>query len=160
MEDLTCRKATPDDLPQLFELWWELQTQHEEYNPIWYGPLSREECLPLVTKRFAEAIADKNSVFVVAEHDEKVVGMLRGIVRGRPPVLKQITNAAVELAVVTKEYRRKGIFAALMKLFETDARERGASVIGLSVASVNVEAVKAYESRGYNCEQLGMRKWL
>ena len=158
-QTIECRRATERDLDGIFELWWEMQSSHVAYDPLWYGPRPKSECKPACIERFRDKLSDPNSLIFIAEACGRPVGMVLGCVADRPPVVTQFKVLAIENAVVTEGFRRRGILRELMALITAEARARGARAIKFCVHSAN-PAREAYEKLGFTCQELGMIKYL
>ena len=80
------------------------------------------------------------------------------------------SEAYVERLVVAREHRQQGMARALLDAAEALARKSGKETIGLHVSSVNLPALKLYETYGYEESShqrslltghfLGIRDWL
>jgi GNAT superfamily N-acetyltransferase len=159
MSDVTYRPATDSDLDAMFELWWEMQTSHTEYDALWYGPKPKEECRPLCLNRFRKFLADDTVIVLLAVLCDQPVGMLIGHIVGRPPVLTEIKVFAINNVVVTEAHRRKGVLRGMMDAVTAEVRTKGVKAIKFSVHSDN-PARAAYERLGFTCHELSMGKYL
>lgn len=153
------RRPTERDLDGIFDLWWEMQSSHVAYDPLWYGPRPKSECRPACLERFRDRLSDQNSLIYIANAAGHPVGMVLGSLVDRPPVLTQFKVLAIENAVVAEGFRRRGILRELMALITAEARTRGARAIKFCVHSAN-PAKQAYEKLGFTCQELSMMKYI
>jgi ribosomal protein S18 acetylase RimI-like enzyme len=153
------RGPTERDLDSVFELWWEMQSAHADYDPLWYGPRPRPECKPAWTDHFRGKLCDPNSLIFIASACGRPVGMILGLIVDRPALVTHFRVLAIENAIVTKASRRQGILRELMALITAEARARGARGIKLCVNSAN-PARQAYEKLGFTCHELDMIKYI
>ena len=127
---LTIRPAVPADLPALAAL--------------------EQACFshPWSENGLAETLQNGRSVFLAAEREGEVLGYL-----GMEFVLDEgsITNVAV-----FPEYRRRGVAAQLLSVFENFARGSHLAFLTLEVRPSNTAAIALYESFGFR--QAGRRK--
>lgn len=97
---------------------------------------------------FENSINSKDTIFIVAEKDNKIIGYL-----GMYLFLEDadISNVAVE-----KEYRRQHIGRELLEYILSEAKSRGVKNVTLEVRETNVPAIRLYESMGF--KEVGIRK--
>jgi ribosomal protein S18 acetylase RimI-like enzyme len=158
--EFTYRRAKLTDLDQLFGLWWEMQTSHNEFDGTWYAPKKKEESKPIWMKHWRTAIRDSNFLIFVAIHKFKIIGMVKASFGDRPRLLKhQMKVIAVENAVVTRKFRRHGVFRKLMELVTDEGKLKGAKAVKLSVFNSN-PAQLAYQRLGFKRHELGLIKYL
>ena len=92
--------------------------------------------IPWSKTSFENSINSKDTLFVVAEKENKIIGYL-GIYFFFEDA--DISNVAVE-----KEYRRQHIGRALLEYILVEAKSRGVKNITLEVRESNEEAIKFY----------------
>ena len=108
------------------------------------------ECfsLPWSEASFEDSLAREDTVFLVCEDEEEVVGyvgMYLSFEEG------EITNVAV-----TPLRRKKGYGNLLIQAIKEEAKARGAECIVLEVRVSNAPAIALYEKHGF--ERIGIRK--
>lgn len=104
--------------------------------------------MPWSEKSFKDSLDNKNTLFVVALDEEKIIGycgMYISFEEGN------ITNVAVAPA-----YRRKGVAKLLISKILELALQRGVTEIFLEVRVSNVAAISLYEQ--FNFRNAGIRK--
>lgn len=103
---------------------------------------------PWSEKAFTDTVDNDDYIFIVAEHDSRIVGYIGCIVSLDGA---DITNIAVE-----PDYRRLGIANELIKQLILLLVQRGTGTLYLEVRQSNVGAQRLYEQNGF--EQIGLRK--
>jgi len=134
--DVTIREATKQDLPQLFELYRELQPDD-----------------PPIDERVATAVYEKaierGVTYFVAEHNGTIVAtsyvaIIPNITRRYSPI------GFVENMVTSTAYRRRGIGKKLLEMAVKYAREQGCYKVTLQSGVKRTEAHSLYESAGFD----------
>ena len=87
-------------------------------------------------------------VILVAEEGETLLGYVW--------VRFVLDEGDIGNVAVAPDVRRRGIGAALMEAFQTEAERRGAAVVQLEVRESNLAARRLYEKNGF--ETVGKRK--
>jgi RimJ/RimL family protein N-acetyltransferase len=145
--EVTIREARPDDAPALIEQVRLLTEEPDIDIPL--GP--NEFTLTQEQERqvLAEYAVAENSVFLVAEAEGKIVGMLN--CQGGK---RQATRHAVTLGMsVRKAYRNQGIGGKLMEQAVAWAKGTGVVTrIELAVYARNARAIHLYEQFGFAVE--------
>ena len=154
--DFTIRPATLKDFRQLRDLYQELDVLHAESLPAVFKTLDK----PATRKNYlAAALSDGNTVLLVAENSDGIVGVVHASIRDAPdyPVFVPRKYAWVESLSVRGDFRRYGVGRALMKQVEAWAAEKGIAQVELNVWEFNEKARAFYESLGY--ETASRRMW-
>ena len=151
-------EATEIDLTQMIDIWWEMQSSHDNYDPKYYQTRSENECRGLARKYFKEFLLDKNHLFLVAGVSEKIVGMIHLQILIKPPVYRAQRYALIQDVVVTQSYQNRGIFKALLDHAKDRLRLENINLMELLVDENN-PAVKAYGQVGFTTRQRLMIKW-
>ncbi len=123
-EEVIIRRVTLKDLAIVFEI--EKLSFRDPY------PLDLLHTLAILN----------NETFLVAVHNEKVVGYVIGTLRW--DIVGHIINIAVH-----PDFRGRGIGKALMIEVMKELRRKGAKIFRLEVRVSNVVAQKLYESLGF-----------
>jgi RimJ/RimL family protein N-acetyltransferase len=145
--EVTIRKARPDDAPALIEQVRLLTEEPDIDIPLGPGEFTLTE--EQEQQVLAESAATDNSVFLVAEIEGKIVGMLN--CHGGK---RKATRHAVTLGMsVRKEYRNQGIGGKLMEQAVAWAKGTGVVTrIELAVYARNARAIYLYERFGFVVE--------
>lgn len=132
MRNLVIREAEPADVAALAELMTDLGY-----------PCSPER----MRQRFVRISAHPAYRTLVAEHFGRVVGMA-GVETG---LYYEVDGgyARISAFVVDRDYRRRGVGAALIRAAERRAREVGADYIFLNSGRHRPDAHSFYEESGY-----------
>ncbi|TFG95383.1 GNAT family N-acetyltransferase [Candidatus Thorarchaeota archaeon] len=116
------------------------------------GPTTEEDLK--ITHAFPEG-------FIVAEEEDKVVGLAYGYFREVPEdVLKTwgvSKVATIELLVVDSEYEKQGIGTMLLKSLIEILKQSGADLIGLTCPVQAERAKGLYEKVGFDISAYHMR---
>ncbi|TFH01668.1 MAG: GNAT family N-acetyltransferase, partial [Candidatus Thorarchaeota archaeon] len=116
------------------------------------GPTTEEDLK--ITHAFPEG-------FIVAEEDDKIVGLAYGYFREVPEdVLKTwgvSKVATIELVVVDPKYGEQGIGTMLLKSLIEILKQSGADLIGLSCPVQAEQAKRLYEKVGFDISAYHMR---
>jgi ribosomal protein S18 acetylase RimI-like enzyme len=97
-------------------------------------------------------LSDDHSIFVVAEADKNIVGVLAGYVHQAGDQLVDPAfdrSAYISDLFVQSAWRRRGVGTALMRAFEQTMRGNGLQWLSVCVKSRNTMAREAYRSYGF-----------
>ena len=132
---MTIRKATPDDLDAIGDLWQELMDFHKRLDPHF----SRSKDGLVQFKKFtSDHIKSDASCVLVAEEDGKaVVGYCLAAQERHPPVFEGRDYGLVFDLAVTERCRRQGIGERLYKAAEAWFADHGIYRIEVQVAVSN-----------------------
>jgi GNAT superfamily N-acetyltransferase len=138
------RQANPDDVPSLVALFQELDRMQSDWRVFTPRPGFYDE----VGVKYGEAIGHENSVVLVAEDENEVVGMAYGEVR----VPSRFSDErAFELSgvVVRAGYRGRGVGRELVREAARFAASVGVDWIELKTFAPNQGAMEFWESLGF-----------
>jgi len=127
------RPATSDDLPRLKELWLAFEA---EIPPPSYVDVDHDKEL----REIEEIVRDH--VALLAFHEDEPVGLLLARMKGG-------RLGYVSDLYVTREARREGVAAALMREAVSRLGQAGADVVQLEVQASNEAARAVYERWGF-----------
>ena len=153
------RGAVPADEEALSELWWTMQSSHQEYDPNWYADKGEETCVASWRQHFRGLLQDENCIIVVATCIGRPMGMLVARFSHRPPIYVTESVADIHSTVVHPDHRGQGVFRAMLSFLEVKALDAGIRVVKLSVHVRNPNRA-AYERTGFVPETVGMIKWI
>ncbi|HEY3379676.1 MAG TPA: GNAT family N-acetyltransferase [Armatimonadota bacterium] len=153
------RSATPEDFDGLRRVFRESDLQHSQALPqVFRAPEPGE---PLRSHGYLlEALQQEHAVILVAEITTEIVGALHLSIRQAPDYWAFVPRqyAWIDNVVVAAQCRRRGIATALFTHAHQWAAERGVSQIELNVWNFNEDAIRFYESLGY--ETASRRMWM
>jgi ribosomal protein S18 acetylase RimI-like enzyme len=152
-------KATESDLPRIVDLWWEMQSSHNEYDPRFYKTKSESECRNLARTYFSIMIADKDHLILLANEGGKTVGMIHLQISIKPPVYSLERYASIREAVVSKPYRNRGIFRLLLNHAKDLLRLEKISLLEVGV-DVSNPASDVYKRAGFTTREQLMINWI
>ena len=140
---VSVREATPDDLPDLLQMWKELRQVGSRMDRA--APPATEEG---ILARLAEAQSNPDVRVVVATIGDEVVGM--AVFTHQPfAALFDARAAHVHYLHVRAPHRRKGVGRALVGASVTFAEEHGAEHVITSVYPQLREANRFYARLGF-----------
>jgi ribosomal protein S18 acetylase RimI-like enzyme len=148
------RKANPNDLPAITDLAGKMVDFHRSLDN-YYKPLSAYKNLE---KELAGELADKNSLFLVIEKDNKIIGYFRGSIEPAPAYASPKKIGVIYDIYVQKEYRKQGVGEALMKEILEWFQSKNIKNIELSVDARNNNAINFWKKFGFFEYKLRLRK--
>ena len=148
---IVVRRATLKDLSQVVALRLAL-LREETNNPFFATPHPNAEQRALALTR--DELGTPGDLFLVAMHDENIVGMLRCRMVHRTPLVAESKQAVVTTVYVTPEQRRTGVLRCLLDAADRWCRRNGLSEMRLQCALSNDVGRKAWESLGFEPAEL------
>jgi len=140
-QDFQIREFSPNDIEECVMFWRQMVEHHREIYEDNTIPYNDEE----IRKKLQRT--DENFIKIVAEKDNRIVGLLLIDIKGRTCELDEI--------LVDIDVRGRGIGTALVEYLKKTAQERGCAEILVSFAARNLSALNFYYKKvGLNC--LGM----
>ncbi|MET7733604.1 GNAT family N-acetyltransferase [Streptomyces sp. NPDC005402] len=155
-EDLTVRRARPEDIPGLVAssagLFAEdAGTRDPSVDVGWpreHGAAS-----------FTAALEDPARLVLVVAHDGEVVGHLTGSLTD-PSAVRPVKSATLNGLYVRPAHRRAQVGARLVEEFLAWAEERGAVQAEVAAYAANPEAIRFYERQGFGAHAVTLRHGL
>ncbi|MEJ1158820.1 GNAT family N-acetyltransferase [Prosthecomicrobium sp. N25] len=149
MSDLVLRRATPDDVPRLVELYAEdMLGQGRE--------ATGADDLPVYREAFARVDADPSTTLFVAEREGRVVGTFQLTIT--PGLASRgVVRATVEAVRIEAAQRGRGLGSAMMRLAVEEAARRGADAVQLTSNKARTEAHRFYETLGFKRSHEGFK---
>jgi len=139
------REARESDADALADLVVRLKRLNEEFDALLKV---REDVRERAKAYIANAIKDKNSLVLVAEHNNKVIGVLKADIRERF-FNDPITEGYIIEFYIMPEYRKQGLGTELLELAIERLKQRGAQIIAAEFPSQNKIAVDFYTKQGF-----------
>ncbi len=144
MGEVILREAVEKDLDQVTRLVVRLKRLNEEFDPLLKNVQNIEEACREYMKK---AIESRDSLVIVAEHEGRVVGVLKAGFIDRvfydPPLEGQIQEF-----YLLPQYRRMGIGKKMLEYAMEKLKDR-VSFITVSFPSLNTIAVSFYQKFGF-----------
>ena len=100
------RRANASDMQDLLSLWHEMMRSHKGMHPDFR---ISENADGAITSNFTTLFEDSTAAFIVAEEEDKVVGMLVAQVRHGLPYTATELSGYIRDVAVAKSFRGKGI---------------------------------------------------
>lgn len=149
MEDIIIRKVKPEDARQylnLVNLVWRVAYKHIFPEEVF---VERESLIEERIKTFNENFYNDNSKLVyVAEHNNKIVGVIMGRIDSGYEYFDEMGYADLEALYIHPDYQGLGIASKFKKIFISWAKENGATKFVVGVLKDNAKARKVYETWG------------
>jgi len=139
------RQASPPDLPELIDLFAELERMQRDWRVFTPRPGFYDE----LARRFREAMVAEDRLVLAAEDDGEVVGMAYAETR----VPSRFSDErALELfgVVVRAGHRGRGVGRALVAEAARFAKERSVGFIELKSFWPNKESIAFWQALGFN----------
>ena len=141
-KNITTRRATNEDLPQLQEF---LQFLVEAERP--FDPTLKEG--KIIYYDIQQLIADEKSEVLVIEADDEIIGCGYGQIREAKPFQNHEFFGYLGFMFVKPEFRGKGYNNLLLDDLKKWVLSKGITEVRLEVYSDNEPAVRAYEKAGF-----------
>jgi ribosomal protein S18 acetylase RimI-like enzyme len=150
---MVIRKGTKEDLDAFFSLYWISSLEHTHYSGRLDFLKPKAHCKEYIINRQRELLNDCNHFFLVAETNEKVIGMITGHVgeRDESRVYKIERIGFIDEVCVHPSYRTSGIGRKLLDAMLELLYSEGVEFIGVGVAFKN-PAFHFYKSCGFTPE--------
>lgn len=145
-----------DDYEQLCEIFAEADAYHRKARP----DVFRENEGSARTREYVSSlIAGDNSTLLVAESDNRIIGIAQAMILdwSNVSVMMPLRFVSVDLIAVSDDYRRQGVGEALLKSVEEWGQCKGAGISSLNVWSFNTGAIAFYNEQDY--EPVSFRMW-
>ena len=150
MNEISIRKALPDDLDQLLIFEQDLIKTERPFDPaIKADPVNYYDLKTMLAASHIEV--------VVAETDNKIIASGYARIERSKPFLKHEKHAYLGFMYVLPEYRGKGLNKKIIDALKTWAALQNINEFRLDVYYDNASAIKAYEKIGFSKYSLEMR---
>ena len=98
-------------------------------------------------KSIRKKIKSRKEIFLVAEMDQKIVGVIDGYIIDSIHYKEKVSF--LEHLCVDKKYREKRIATELIQEFSNKSKEKGATYVKLYAFEKNSNAIKLYNKLGF-----------
>jgi ribosomal protein S18 acetylase RimI-like enzyme len=134
MSEITYRKATEGDIPEIIELWKEFIDFHKDRDPFF----SRSEEGPENFGKFIlENLRKDDAVVYVAEANKSVIAFILATIQNYPPAFEIKQFGFINDLAVASAYRRTGIGSRLFSMTKDWFVQKEIKRIELEVALTN-----------------------
>lgn len=152
MKNITIRKATEKDLKVVVELNASLFKEDAgQRDPLANKNWPSQEGIIYFSKR----IKDKNSICLVAEVRNEVVGYLAGSVK-KVETWRPVKRTELESMYIKNEFRDRGIGTKLVEEFFKWSKGKGVQRALVVAYATNERAIKFYRKMGFISESLSL----
>ena len=157
MTDVNIRPAQADDYDDLCSLFDEVDALHRAGLPSVFqkppGAVRDKEYL-------LGLLADQTVLLLVAEIDQKLVGLAHAVIRENQPIPVFVPRryAIIDSIIVHSAMHHHGIGRLLADKVDQWAKSQGAASIELNVYEFNQDALAFYETLGYSTLSRKMSK--
>lgn len=141
------RKATIADIPKIKELWKELMNFHGDLDPYFEMRSDAGENFALFLESNIEN--KSNSIVMVAEVENLVVGYMMGMIQENPPVFKLVKYGEIMDACVSEAYRNNSIGENLFKHMRQWFKARNITRIDINAAAKNPISNHFWKKMGF-----------
>ena len=150
MNEISIRKALPDDLDQLLVFEHDLIKTERPFDPtIKAGPVRYYDLKTM--------LADSHIEVVVAETANKIIASGYARIERSKPFLKHEKHAYLGFMYVLPEYRGRGLNKKIIDALKNWAALQNINEFCLEVYYDNASAIRAYEKIGFSKYMLEMR---
>jgi ribosomal protein S18 acetylase RimI-like enzyme len=146
--DFRIRSAQLKDHATLIALFEEIDRMHRDALP---HKFQKAEGFPRSQEYFAELVTNPEGLMLVADKDERPIGLLVALLRQTPdiPIIVPRRLLVIDTLVVDPKYRYKGIGKALMENAHQWGKEKNVQEVQLNVYEFNQDAILFYKTLGY-----------
>jgi len=146
MEQALLRKATPDDIPAIVELWKEMMDFHKKTDPFFTRAADGEQ---VFNQYLLKNINSEDACVYVAIIGGTIVGYCQGTVEKHPPMLDTNDYGQVLDFAVASEYRRSGVGERLCKALQGWFVLKGVSRLEVRHSEFNQSASRFWAKMGF-----------
>ncbi len=146
MDAITVRRAVPEDVPAIVEIWKEFFDFHGARDPHY---TRREDGHALFAPFIASQMAQPGSDVWVAEVGGSVVGYCLAKIEKTPPVFVRVTYGSIWDLAVTAAARRRGVGEALVRDVEAWFSENGQTRYETRLSTSNEVSTAFWAKMGY-----------
>ncbi|WP_035667883.1 GNAT family N-acetyltransferase [Flavobacterium sp. 83] len=153
MDNITIRKAHPDDLKKLLEFEQGIITAERPFDPT-----LKEEKIHYYD--IEQMILASHIEVLVAESDSEIIGSGYARIEIAKPYLNHENYAYLGFMYTDPNHRGKGVNSRIIEALKDWCRSKNIFELRLDVYNDNAPAMKAYEKVGFKKYLLNMRMGL
>jgi len=146
MNKVFIRRATFEELPIIQNLNLQLFQHDQVYDPLLNMNYSFSKN---GKKYFQDKISNKDSICLVAEINNQIIGYLAGGITKSYSYRTVKKQSELENTLVLKEYRGKGIGNLLFCEFVKWSKKQGVEIINVKTSTDNIKAIEFYKKEGF-----------
>ncbi len=148
------RPATASDVPNVLPLVRAICELHEQWDKARFKTIEHPE--RMYESWLSDRANDERSVFLVAEHEQQVVGYIVCTIEKEIPIYWMPESGWVHDLWVDETYRNEGLATQMTMLAIERFKELGIKQIRLQTAAANEIARKLFESCGFRVATVEM----
>jgi ribosomal protein S18 acetylase RimI-like enzyme len=148
------RPATAEDIPAVLPMVAKISALHEAWDPAKFGFLPNPE--NRYRHWLTQRADDPQSVFIVAQREQRIVAFLVGTVEAEIPIYRVKEFGFLHDLWVEEEYRNEGIARQMVMLAIERFKAMGVTQIRLDTAAANEPARKLFASCGFRVSTIEM----
>ncbi|MHC1590563.1 MAG: GNAT family N-acetyltransferase [Candidatus Helarchaeales archaeon] len=145
--------AENKDLTDLVDLWWELFSTHQDYDPRFYSIKPERLSRILISEYFEKSMKSDDHIFVLAEEEGRAVGMIHCEILKRPPIFSEEREGLLVDVVVDPEHRGREIFQRMFDFLKIKLKIKEIKTCTLLVDVLNSSGFRAYQKAGFKERQ-------
>lgn len=138
------RKVNIEDYLEVINLYTQLHDAEKEFDDNLVEELIIDE---EQEKKIKKKMKSRKEIFLVAELENKVVGLIDGFIIDDIFFKEKI--AYLDHICVDRNHRNKEIGTKLIKEFQKISQKKGAKYVKLNAFVKNINAIKLYEKLGF-----------
>jgi ribosomal protein S18 acetylase RimI-like enzyme len=148
------RPAKAEDIPAVLPMVAKISALHEAWDPAKFGFLPNPE--NRYRHWLIQRADDPQSVFIVAQREQRIVAFLVGTVEAEIPIYRVKEFGFLHDLWVEEEYRNEGIARQMVMLAIERFKAMGVTQIRLDTAAANEPARKLFTSCGFRVSTIEM----
>jgi GNAT superfamily N-acetyltransferase len=148
------RSLQEDDIDGICTLWKEFASMREE---ITEAKILNEDAADYFFGYATGMLQRKDTLCLVAEEDDKLVGYIIATKQRRPPIYHHTRVAYLSDAYVQKDQRGKGILKQFMADLMAWSKREGVTAIDVQIFQNNETAKEIYRHLGFHDYRILMR---
>ncbi len=148
MAKINIRKAKLKDLNTLVKLNTELLRHHLKFEKELDALAPPKKRKPAMEKKVRQRIYSKNSLAIVAEESNQIVGYLTASIKQKPEYFKINKYGHIHQLFVRPGFRNKGLGKALFKEAEKFFKKKGLKWLEVDASVKNLPTKKTYNALG------------
>lgn len=154
-ERMDIRPATVQDIPEIVAIWGELADYHARLDSAFAPSASWHE----EYRQFIRTLLGRDDALaVVATDGDQLVGYAVGRISLLPAFFERRRRGYIHDAVTRQGYRRRGIGARLVEALLDWMRSADVSMVELTVATGNEDAVRFWKRLGFGTYMQHMKR--
>ncbi len=148
------RPATPTDVPQVLPLVRAICELHQNWDSARFKTVDHPE--RMYDGWLRERTEDPRSVFLVVEHESRIVGYVVCTIEPEIPIYWTPSCGWVHDLWIEPQYRNEGLGRQMTMLVVERFKEMGVTQIRLQTAAANEVARKLFASCGFRASTIEM----